>query len=167
MSSSGAARRRSGDPSKRATAVVPSRPRGRRRLVLAALVVAVGLVSLAAVSVRPHQPDPSTTAARGGAAGVDDRALVHAAVACDLTSKAEQAAEASGVGERARYAAAVLLLDQAITESGRGAESDAGLTRLDSALQAVHTAGHEGDHARWQEALVIANGECRYVLTGR
>lgn len=166
MSQSGAARR-SGDPRKRATAVVPSQPRGPRRLVLAALVVAVGLVSLAAVSVRPDQPGPSAAVTRDGAARVDGRILVHAEVACDLTTKAEQAAEASEVGKRARYAAAVLLLDQAIIESGRGAESDGRLAGLDSALQAVHAAGHEGDHAQWQEALVIANGECRTVLAGR
>lgn len=135
--------------------------------MLATLVVAVGLVSLAAVSVRPDQPGSSAAVARVGAADVDDRALVHAAVACDLTSKAEQAAETSEVAARARYAAAVLLLDQAIIESARGAESDPRLAGLDAALQAVHTAGHEGDHARWQEALVIANGECRTVLPGR
>jgi hypothetical protein len=89
---------------------------------------------------------------------------MHAEAACDFTSKAEEAAEATVVDEQTRYAAAVLLLDRAIIESARAAESDTGLVKLDSALQAAHAAGHEGDHDAWQQALHAANAECETVL---
>ncbi len=132
-----------------------------------ALAVAAALVSLAAVSAQPDQPGTTAAGAQpDGAATVEAQTLMHAEVACDLTSKAEQAAEASELGERARYAAAVLLLDQAIIESGRAAQSATRLGELDSALQAVHTAGHKGDHDEWQDALGAANAECRTVLVG-
>ena len=130
-----------------------------------ALCVAAALVSLAAVSAWPDQQG-STAVASDGRAPLAAQPLMHAEVACGLTSKAEQAAAAADVGERARYAASVLLLDQAIIESGRAAESDSRLVELDSALQAVHTAGHEGDHDVWQDALGTANAECRTVLGG-
>lgn len=130
-----------------------------------ALAVAAALVALAAVLARPDEP--GTTAAGAppdAAAPVEAQALRHAEVACDLASKAERAAEAAAVGERARYAAAVLLLDQALIASGRAAHSDTRLAELDSALQAVHAAGHAGDHDAWQDGLVTANTECRTLL---
>ncbi|MCW2737784.1 hypothetical protein [Nocardioides sp.] len=109
---------------------------------------------------------PGTTAdgsQPGGASSVDARALMHAEVACDYLSKAAEAAQASKLDERTRYAVAVLLLDQAIIESGRAAQSDTGLVELDTALQAAHAAGHAGDHDGWQRALRTAHAECRTV----
>lgn len=128
----------------------------------AATAAAVALVSLAAMSVR--QPDPTVKGTQASDAPLDAQTLIHAAVACDLAAKAGQAYETSDVGARARYAAAVLLLDQAIIESARAAEGDTELVPLDAALQAAHTAGHEGEDARWEDALDTAQGECRIVL---
>jgi hypothetical protein len=82
----------------------------------------------------------------------------HAVVACDLTSKAEEAASEA---TDARLAAAVLLLDQAIIASARAAETDAGFADLDDAVQAVHTAGHRGDPEEWRAALDAALSACR------
>jgi hypothetical protein len=137
---------------------------GRRWVVAAALAVAVALVSLAAASARPDQPRTTTAAAQADDTSMDAQTLVHAEVACDLTGKARQATGASQVRERVRYAAAVLLLDQAITESARAARADTRLAALDAALQAAHAAGHEGDHDRWRRALRSADAECRAVL---
>ena len=137
---------------------------GRRWAVAAALVAAVALVSLAAASARPDQPRTTTAGAQASDTSIDAQTLVHAEVACDLTGKARQATGASEVRERVRYAAAVLLLDQAIIESARAARGDTRLTALDAALQAAHTAGHEGDHDTWRRALRSADAECRVVL---
>lgn len=137
---------------------------GRRWVVAAALAVAVALVSLAAASARPDQPRTTTAAAQADDTSMDAQTLVHAEVACDLTGKARQATGASQVRERVRYAAAVLLLDQAIIESARAARADTRLAALDAALQAAHAAGHEGDHDRWRRALRAADAECRVVL---
>lgn len=137
---------------------------GRRWAVAAALVAAVALVSLAAASARPDQPRTTTAGAQASDTSIDAQTLVHAEVACDLTGKARQATGASEVRERVRYAAAVLLLDQAIIESARAARADTRLAALDAALQAAHTAGHEGDHDTWRRALRSADAECRVVL---
>jgi hypothetical protein len=137
---------------------------GRRWAVAAALAVAVALVSLAAASARSDQPRTTTAGAQASDTSVDAQALVHAEVACDLTGKARQATGATEVRERVRYAAAVLLLDQAIIESARAARADTRLVALDAALQAAHTAGHEGDHDTWQRALRSADAECVAVL---
>ena len=94
----------------------------------------------------------------------DARGREHAEAACVLTAQAGEAAtsgEARRADARARYAAAVLLLDRAIIESARAVESDPGLTDLDLALQAVHTAGHSGDPDGWESALGEALTECR------
>lgn len=164
MSPPAAARRRSGDPRKRAAAGEPPQPLvARRRLVAVALAAAVALVSLAAVSAQRDRSGAAGTGSQEDDTSVDARALMHAEVACDLTSKAGRAAEASDVGARARYAAAVLLLDQALVESARAAGSDTRLAALDTALRAVHTAGHEADHDTWQLALRSADAECRTV----
>lgn len=144
---------------------MPSQSRsGRRWVVAAALAVAVALVSLAAASARPDQPRTTTAAAQADDTSMDAQTLVHAEVACDLTGKARQATGASQVRERVRYAAAVLLLDQAIIESARAARADTRLAALDAALKAAHAAGHEGDHDRWRRALRAADAECRVVL---
>lgn len=137
---------------------------GRRWVFAAALAVAVALVSLAAASARPDQPRTTTAVAQADDTSMDAQTLVHAEVACDLTGKARQATGASQVRERVRYAAAVLLLDQAIIESARAARADTRLAALDAALQAAHAAGHEGDHDRWRRALRAADAECRAVL---
>lgn len=63
-----------------------------------------------------------------------------------------------------RYAAAVLLLDQAMIESARAVESDPALAELDQAVQAVHGAGHSGDPTQWDSALVTALTACRDSL---
>lgn len=138
---------------------------GRRWAVAAALAVAVAvaLVSLAAASARSDQRT-TTAGAQASDTSVDAQTLVHAEVACDLTGKARQATGATEVRERVRYAAAVLLLDQAIIESARAARADTRLAALDAALQAAHAAGHEGDHDRWRRALRAADAECRAVL---
>jgi len=113
--------------------------------VVVAVVAAVGLAVLAFVLLRPAEQEQES-------AGLD-----HAAVACDFTSKAE---EAAGVETDARLAAAVLLLDQAIIASARAADTDAVFTDLDDAVQAVHTAGHQGDPRRWRDSLDTALAAC-------
>lgn len=177
MSPSRGAARRSGDPRKRAgatTRATPSPPspavRGgshRRWAVLAALAVGGVLVVLALLAVRPDEPPPGPPAGEGQAVdqqAADPQAVDHAEAACDLTTKAGEAADAVEVDKRSRYAAAVLLLDRAIIESGRAVQLDGRLTELDSALQAVHVAGHEGDPDGWQAALDSALSECRSAL---
>jgi hypothetical protein len=89
---------------------------------------------------------------------VDAQARGHAETACELTSKA---AEAAGVESAARLAAAALLLDRAIIESARAAEGGAEYADLDQAVQAVHTAAHSGVHQRWVEALDAALASCQ------
>lgn len=63
-----------------------------------------------------------------------------------------------------RYAAAVLLLDQAMIESARAVESDPALAELDQAVQEVHVAGHSGDPDQWDSALGAALTACRASL---
>jgi hypothetical protein len=144
----------------------PSGSAGRRRWVVAgAFVVAGALVAAAAVSATSDQPGVTAGGAPSkDAATVDSSAVMHVEVACDLADKAERAATAPELEERARYAVAVLLLDQAIIESARAVEFDAGLVALDSALQTAHAAGHASDDDGWQSALRVARDECATVL---
>jgi hypothetical protein len=107
------------------------------------------LAALAFVALRPAD------------AKLDDGARDHAEVACNLTSKAEEAARVDTGG---RYAAAVLLLDQAMIESARAVESDPALAELDQAVQEVHVAGHSGDPGQWDSALGAALTACRASL---
>ena len=89
------------------------------------------------------------------------RARAHAEAACDLTTKANEAAR---VETDARYAATVLVLDQAIVESARAAKADLRYADLDQALQAVHTAAHTGDRERYEVAMGSAQAACRNAL---
>ena len=114
--------------------------------MLAALIVGGALVAVALVALRPA----------GGE--IDEEARAHAEAACDLTSKADEAAQ---VDTRARYAAATLLMDKAIIESARAAEGATEYTQLDQAVQALHTAAHTGEHAQWRDALDTALATCR------
>lgn len=110
-----------------------------------AFVAVLCLALLVLVVLRPAEEEPV-------GAGRE-----HAVVACDLTSKAE---EAAGVATDASLAAAVLLLDQAVVASARASETDVAFADLDDAVQAVHTAGHRGDPEQWQEALDTAMTAC-------
>jgi hypothetical protein len=168
MGSSDAEHRRSGDPRKRAAAGTASPvPRGPRWAVVAALAMGSALVCLALLLLQVDQGRNTTTSgSKLAGSSVDARARTHAEAACNFTRKAEQAAQAAEVDGRTRYAAAVLMLDWAIIESGRAAQADTALAELDTALQAVHAAGHEGDHDGWQDALGTASAECGAVLGG-
>lgn len=115
-------------------------------LAAVAAVIAVALALLALVVLQPAEEEQQS----GG--------REHAEAACDLTSKASEAAD---VETDARLAAAVLLLDQAIIASAHAAESDVAYAELDEAVQAVHTAGHQGDPQPWQEALDTALAACQ------
>jgi hypothetical protein len=155
--SSGTARR-SGDPRKRRTAPSSAGAGSKRPwVVLAALVAGLAVLTVALAAAQPGEKEKAEGAP-------DSAGLRHAEAACDLTTKAGEAAEAQQIDSRARYAAAVLLLDRAIIESERAAASDTGLADLDEALQAVHTAGHEGDPDGWQTALDTALTECRAAV---
>lgn len=146
MSRVDASARRSGDPRRRAAEEAPDNAGSR------AQVLVVGLVSLAAVLVIAF------AALGGGEEEPDDAARGHAEVACDLTTKAE---EASRGDSDARFAAAVLLLDNALIESARAAEADASYADLDQAVQDVHAAGHTGDADQWRTTLDTALTACR------
>jgi len=91
--------------------------------------------------------------------GLDEEARSNAAAACDLTSRADVAAQ---VDSPARYAAAALLLDKAIIESARASEAAAPeFADLDRRVQAVHLAAHRGDRGQWRDALETALSACR------
>ncbi len=92
---------------------------------------------------------------------VDEVARGHARAACDLTADSEEAAQ---VDSDARYAAALLLLDRAIIESKRAAESAGEYEALDQAVQAAHTAAHQRSSAPWREALADARAACDDAL---
>lgn len=113
------------------------------------MAVAVLLVALAAWSLREGGHEP------------DEQALAHATSACDLMSKAHEAAR---VESDARYAATVLVLDRAIVESARAAAADVVFADLDRALQAVHTAAHTGDPEKYDAAMDTAQDACRHSL---
>ena len=99
---------------------------------------------------------------RDGGREPDSQALAHAESACGLTGKAHEAAQ---VKTDARYAATVLVLDQAIIESARAAQADAVFADLDRALQAVHTAAHTGDPEKYDAAMGAAQDACRRALS--
>lgn len=145
MSRSDASARRSGDPRKRAAQAEAPTPTGIPRQLAVAIVAILALAVLALVLLWPEDEEPES-------AGRE-----HAVVACDLTVKADEAAEGNS---RARYAASVLLLDQAIISSARAAGNDVAFADLDEAVQAVHTAGHQGDPEAWEDALATALAAC-------
>jgi len=120
-----------------------------RRRVVVALVAGAALVSAALFALRPD----------GGE--LDEEARSHARAACDLTSKAD---EATQVDTPARYAAAALLLDEAIIESAQAAEAAPEFADLDQAVQAVHIAAHRGSRGPWRDALDTALSSCRDTL---
>ena len=117
-------------------------------MLTAALVAGAGLVALALFTLRSPGGEP------------DREARGHAEAVCDLTSNADEAAQ---VDTGARYAAAVLLLDNAIIESERAAEADE-FAELDEAVQALHVAAHRGGPAQWRDALDIALAACEESL---
>ena len=117
-------------------------------MLTAALIAGAGLVAISLFTLRSPGEEP------------DGEARGHAETACDLTSKADEAAQ---VDTGARYAAAVLLLDNAIIESERAAEA-AEFADLDQAIQALHTAAHQGKPAQWRDALDIAEAACHESL---
>ncbi len=123
-------------------------------VLAAALVTAATLCALALVAVQTEEGEtrPGTEARQ------------HAEAACELTTRAGEAAESGQERRRARYAASVLLLDWAIIESGRAAESDAALGDLDAALEAAHAAGHARDPDGWRTAMRAALAECGAAL---
>jgi len=121
-------------------------------VLIATLIASAGLVALTLFAVRPPGGEP------------DKEAAGHAEIACDLTSNADEAAQ---VDTGARYAAAVLLLDNAIIESGRAAEAATEFAALDEAVQALHTAAHRGRPAQWRDALDIALAACQESLRSR
>jgi len=136
---------RSGDPRKRALQPPPP-DTGRRGQLVVASAMGVALVAAAFFALRPD------------GVGLDEEARSHAAAACDLTSKADEAAQ---VDTPARYAAAALLLDKAIIESARASEAAPEFADLDRAVQAVHLAAHRGDRGPWRDALDTALSTCR------
>lgn len=114
--------------------------------MVVALVAVAALALLVFVLLRPTEQEQ------------ENAGLEHAEVACDYTSKAE---EAAGSATNARLAASVLLLDQAVIASARASETDAAFADLDDAVQEVHAAGHRGDPEQWQAALDSALAACR------
>ena len=131
----------------------PGRPPAsgnQRWVVLAAAAVGLVVLTLALGALLPGDTESG--------AGDGEQAVVHAEAACELTTQAEEAAQSGDPDSP--FDAAVLLLDRAIIESARAAAADADLAPLDAALQAVHTAGHSGDPARWQTALDEALARC-------
>ena len=113
--------------------------------MILALFAAVALVALALLTLRPADGER------------DGEARDHAEAACALTSKAEEAAQ---VETDARFAAAMLLLDEAIIESARAAETAVEFAHLDQAVQEVHAAAHRGSSGPWREALDAALAAC-------
>lgn len=116
------------------------------RVLIAALVASTGFVAVSVFALRPADDEP------------DEKATGHAETACSLTSKADEAAR---VDTGARYAAAVLLLDNAIIESARAAGASPRFVALDQAVQALHTAAHQGRPAQWRDALDTALTACQ------
>lgn len=151
MSHPGRAAGRSGDPRKRAAPAQPVDRRAMRRRVLGALVAAAAIVGVALVALPGQSSEP------------DGPGRANARTACQL---AAQANEAASVDTNARYAASLFLLDTAITESGRAAEADSAFVDLDTAVQAVHTAAHQGRSGPWRDALDAALATCERLLPG-
>lgn len=117
--------------------------------MVASLIAAGGLVAVSLFALRPADN------------GRDEAGRDHAQAACDLTSKADEAAQ---VDTGARYAAAVLLLDNAIIESARAADAATRFADLDQAVQALHAAAHRGRPRQWRDALDTALAACRESL---
>jgi hypothetical protein len=115
-------------------------------VVVAAALASAGLLAVGLLAARP------------GAEQADEEGRDHARAACDLAARAAEAAE---VTTDARLAASLLLLDKAIVESGRAAESDSGFAELDQVVQAVHTAAHRGDPAVFEASLDTTLATCR------
>ena len=137
----------------------------RRWALVGAVALAAVLVALAVAAARPdHAGTPAGAASSSAPDPADSPARLHVEVACDFAGKAEEASAAPELQERARYAVAVLLLDQAIIESARAADLDPGLDALDAALQAAHAAGHESDDGGWDRAVRAARAECQTAL---
>jgi hypothetical protein len=113
------------------------------------LITGVLFLAFAVIALRDGDREP------------DALARAHAESACDLTSKADEAAR---VTSDARYAATVLVLDQAILESARAAKADPLFADLDQALQALHTAAHTGDPEKYEAAMDTAQAACRSAL---
>jgi hypothetical protein len=98
---------------------------------------------------------------RGGGPEVDARARALADSACELTSGAE---EAGRVDTEARLAAAMLLLDKAIIDSARAAETDPAFAELDRVVQGVHAAAHRANPEQYHTAMDAALTECSSSL---
>lgn len=113
---------------------------------MVALLLGVGLVIAALLALRAPGVDR------------DDKARVHARAAGDLTVKA---AEAARVDTSVRYAAATLLLDQAMVRSARAAEHADEFAGLDKAVREVHAAAHRGKAAPLHDLLDTALARCR------
>lgn len=120
--------------------------------MVAATIAGAGLVALALVALRLDGEE------------VDEEARGHAEAACDLTSKAEEAAR---VDTGARLAAAVLLLDRAMIESARAADDAEEYADLDQAVKAVHAAAHRGIPGPWRDALDNVLTACRDSVGNR
>lgn len=136
---------RSGDPRKRAAQASAPGSGRRKRAVVAAALAGAGFVAAALLALRPAGDE------------IDQESRDHAQAACQLT---EQAHEAASVNTDARYAAAVLLLDEAIVESAQAAEGATAYAELERAVQALHTAAHSGIERQWRDALDAALAVC-------
>ncbi len=143
------AARRSGDPRQRAGHVAAGTGSARSRVVAASLA---GATVVAVVGVVGLRGGAETDAGPAEEPGRD-----HATSACDLMAKAHEAAE---VESDARYAAAVLLLDQAIVESARAARTNPGFGDLDGSMQALHSAAHTGERSQYDLAVADAQAAC-------
>ena len=117
--------------------------------MIVVLVMSVVFLALAVLALRDGDREP------------DALARAHAESACDVASDANEAAR---VKTDARYAATVLVLDQAIVESERAARADPQFADLNQALQAVHTAAHTGDPETYDMAMDRAQAACRSAL---
>ncbi len=118
----------------------------KREIAVVAGVVLVVVLAFAWLALRPVEEQQVAEPGRD-----------HAEVACDLTTKAGEAAQ---MDTSARYAAAVLLLDKAMIESERASESEPRFSELDAAVREVHRAGHRQDPEQWDLALNAALGTC-------
>ena len=135
---------RSGDPRKRAIQSPPPATSARLAAAVGALVVAAVIVVFVAIESRPDDPGPSTVAKD------------HAEAACELTSKAQ---EAAGADIEARAGVAALILDRAMLESARAAELAPEFADLDEAVQAAHAGGG----GPLQDSFDAALATCRDV----
>lgn len=154
MSRTTGSARRSGDPRRRSAAPARSAARPHRALAVA-LPAALGLVAVA-VWALPGSDASSERAPAAAMPGHQD-----AAAACELTAQAGQAAEGDS---RARYAAAVFLLDRAVIAAERAVAASPEFAELEEAVQRLHTAGHRRDPEQWTVTLETARSACGPVL---